>query len=980
MKQKRWTRQWLSVLMALAILCSLAAPAAAQGTEARYDYYIAPGETITVSLDTQYYQSVEWVSSSNHISVSGNNTIASVTALATATPGEVATVTAYSQYSGFLQQGGIIKQFTICVVSDKGTYSKLSKSSLEMNIRATQYLEVVPQSDNDIITKVTWTSSAEDVVSVIPDRTSATLTALSAGTARVDAIVLMRSGMVDRLSCLVTVSQSVSTTNYGASIFPSTVTLNSTNGYGATVQFSPDPALQNQGYYFGEIEWKNDNNNLVTVTKDPYQPFFAYISGSPTKFGTVTIRAEYTYYYDAEKQRPADTAVAYCTVTVGNRISVEATATMGENLYLSDAYTFDRSSVANQINSAMQQYVDENGSRDSLLYVEFKNVISTAGSLYARQGVQYYNDSFSVQSNQQLSAVYFTPTATGTAEFEFTATGINRTSYAGVLSITVLEKPSPDILYTPARGQSQTLDVKDFNNFWHKTHPNGDLSYVSFGSAISGANVGSLYYSNTAITGSNADLTFSASSIGTGYHISDVSFIPTRSSSGYATGTLVIPFTATGTANTGATPVTQRGYLYITVPSGTVSAIRYSATTTALVSSDFTTVYRSAVGASSANANMYIQFLDLPSSGALYLNYSGTASTRVLLTANNVGSYQFYNTARTTTTNSISDVTYVPGSTSRGVETIRYAAYNTSGDLQYIGTIEFAYMVEASVSYVSGIAGVTFRNVDFFGTGSPLEAGQYIAFGDPSSGKLYRNYVKGSGTAVTATTYFASTNSSGIYAISDVTYVPSNNFAGTVTIPFTVYDANTSVGSGKVTIQVSSKSFVDAVDKTHWAYPFIYRLVAEGVVKGTDDTHFSPKKVVTNGEAIKMILLAVGYDDPGQGSGSAWAQPYIDMAYQKKIISSNEVPSAETISRQTMVMLAAKAMGLSPASSVNAGIDGPTDISGDAAGYIRAMYNAGIINGTVENGVNKFKPTSSLTREEMAKIVCLIMDYCDERG
>ena len=67
----------------------------------------------------------------------------------------------------------------------------------------------------------------------------------------------------------------------------------------------------------------------------------------------------------------------------------------------------------------------------------------------------------------------------------------------------------------------------------------------------------------------------------------------------------------------------------------------------------------------------------------------------------------------------------------------------------------------------------------------------------------------------------------------------------------------------------------------------------------------------------------------------------------------------------------AKALGLSPETSIKTGIIGPTDTTN---GYVYALYNRGIVGGDSSSGKNLYNPNSTLLRDEMAKIVCGVMD------
>ena len=126
------------------------------------------------------------------------------------------------------------------------------------------------------------------------------------------------------------------------------------------------------------------------------------------------------------------------------------------------------------------------------------------------------------------------------------------------------------------------------------------------------------------------------------------------------------------------------------------------------------------------------------------------------------------------------------------------------------------------------------------------------------------------------------------------------------------------------------------------------------------------------GEALKMILIAAGYPKQSETGGTHWASNYLDLAYQRGIVSSKNIDLNATVDRNTIAEIAAKALGLAKATYINAGIVGPVDSSN---GYVYALYNAGILNGSFINGSNYFQGSNPITRAEIAKIICAINDY-----
>ena len=117
------------------------------------------------------------------------------------------------------------------------------------------------------------------------------------------------------------------------------------------------------------------------------------------------------------------------------------------------------------------------------------------------------------------------------------------------------------------------------------------------------------------------------------------------------------------------------------------------------------------------------------------------------------------------------------------------------------------------------------------------------------------------------------------------------------------------------------------------------------------------------GESLKLILLAAGYP-PQAATGSHWASGYQSLAVTRQMATAEELSSLDApISRQLVAKLGCNAMGLQPYTGSSVFAD--TDDS-----YVMALYNAGILDGSVDAGGNRnYYPERSLNRAEVAKII-----------
>lgn len=683
-------------------------------------------------------------------------------------------------------------------------------------------------------------------------------------------------------------------------------------------------------------------------------------------------------------------ADAYCTVTVyigkekvdskklswhgevDSEINVEATIYSTNPGYaLGDPDDEGGDSIVDQIVDAIDKL---NGKNDdyTLDYVKFSEVKGDKGDLDASTRAKYYYDD--EDEDDDLSTVTFTPDSEeeGKVSFTFTAYCSEKRSertYSGTITFDVKEgEKGIGILYTAEKGENVELDPDDLEDFWNEKYSKGELKYVVFDS-VSGGTLYDNYDGGkknwTDVEEDETKCYLEPSKRETG--LDDLTFVPASSKK---TTTATIRFTATGTTGKSSSRTADMtGTITILYLDGQVRDIvctsRNSDGSVTMDPADFLDVYRD-VMSTNKSTTLSIQFLKVPTYGTLYYKYdtdrNGKLSkSTVELKTSNIASYSF-STGKTG--KRLDDVTYVPGRSALN-DSVTYACY-VGGTLKYIGTVTFG-LEKVELKCTASAAGVTFKSSDFF-TGNLLTC-QYITFGVPSSGALYQN----GSTRVSTYDKFGYTASAtqGISAISTVSYMPVAGYNGVVEIPFTAVTYSGGSISGTMRVTVVSKTFSD-VPTTHWSYPYISRLAAEGVVSGITATTFGPNNKVEYGAALKMILLATGYPKQSENTSGNWAANYLTLAYNSGIVSSKNVDLTKAITRTEMAEIAAKALKLSSASRVNAGITGPTDTTN---GYVYALYNAKIVGGDTSTGKNLYRGDSSLTREEMAKIVCNVSDY-----
>ena len=857
-------------------------------------------------------------------------------------------------YSGYPMGTGSVS----CAVTVTGVIG-LSPSSIQLPVGDSKNLIA---SVANGLGPVTWSvENTANAITYTTNGNSITITGAAVGRATVTAMVQGTDGKPYSASCTVDVGKgtlALSSSTMNLSLYG--------NNFLSVRSINGDPISNDIS-----IVWKSSDSNVVSFSNTSNSGIASGVSSVSLYArapGQATITA--TAY-----RNNVEIATGSCVVTVAS-IQAKATVYSTENGFtLGSTNLKTPTSVVSQIASALSGYTGYG----ALQYVTFSNVTSTYGSLNASVNTPYYYSTYGGTGYfGNLSAITFTPstTAVGSAVFNFTAyvsngvTTTNPTAYPGTLTITV-EKGSAgiDVLYSTTVGQSVKVNVQDFQSFWTKNVSSlGSLRYVVFGAAT--GSVGQLYYTSGTQNYAVGSQQFYYSPAAGQNALSGVYFAPTAYGT-TRTGTLAVPFTAYGTSNYNTTSMTSAsGTLYVCVTNGAVQDVTYQANTNGVTlnPADFQAVYRQATGTAAASPTVYIQFLNVPTYGALYYNYkSGIfGGTGTKLTSANVGTMVFSNT--TATVYGINDLTYIPGSGNL-TDTVRYVAYSTNGGTPlYVGEIVFGAVSVAPIKYyATGSGTAAFKASDFFNADTGLITAQYISFGKPSSGTLYQNYSNGRGTAVTTADRFSYYGTGTNASINNVTYVPVSGYTGVVTIPYTGYTATGGQISGNVKVYVVAKPFTD-VPSTHWSYEYVMELVASGIVGGVTPTTFYPNSELKYGEALKLIMLAAGYSEQAK-TGSHWASGYLTRAYRDGLVSSANIDLNAVIDRYTMATIAAKALKLSPVSNITSPFVDTKDP------YVLALYKAGIVEGTTANGLTYYKGDSAFVRSEVCAIICRMNDY-----
>lgn len=729
-----------------------------------------------------------------------------------------------------------------------------------------------------------------------------------------------------------------------------------------------------------------------------------------------------------------------CRITVKVEELVTASAVMtteDSELRMGDANAWTPVSIADQIYDEIQSLC---GRGVQPAYVVFNDVSSTSlGRLSASSTSTQYTFSGTTRALQDVA--FISAGTAGDFLVGFTAYDTADRSYSGVLTITVQEYAgNMDVVYITSRSTPLTLSSKDFEKFWEVACPGGELEYISLDQLPRSVD-GTIYteYAASGLTGDTVRLSddFYVDPGSRQYGIDELTFVP--SVGVRQLDYITLDFTAYGVRSTGRS-TNRSGVMYIffteTEGSADVSVdvpAAAGAVGETLDPAAFRSAYEKVVG--SAGSGFYIQFLDVPASGGLYINRT-TANNGIRLTAANIEGRHFaYSGSRVET---IADVTYVPGAAK--AESIRYIACSTQGKALFAGNINFTSAAAATTTpaetnpvvtdlvkdYTSPATGVAFVGSDFenlLGEGNAKLTS--VCFTPPTAlyGTLYYNRTTVSaGTAITTNTNWFSVNPSvisGRNSIYDISFVPALSFtSGTVMIPFTALtDAGGRVnGNVRITVGASApattpetttptpgtttttpgtttpapgttttapgttvrppKTFTDVPSNAVY-YQAVTDLTTSGVLNGYEDGTFRPDNPITLGEALKLIMTGVGYPEQAP-TGEGWASGYLSKAKEDNLLPDGMVERLDrTIDRYTYAQIMARAMKLQPAFYT---VSPFADMSLDnpAAPSVIALNQLNILIGSQNpNNANEmvYLGGYAVTRWQFAIIIWRVQNY-----
>lgn len=193
----------------------------------------------------------------------------------------------------------------------------------------------------------------------------------------------------------------------------------------------------------------------------------------------------------------------------------------------------------------------------------------------------------------------------------------------------------------------------------------------------------------------------------------------------------------------------------------------------------------------------------------------------------------------------------------------------------------------------------------------------------------------------------------------------------------------TTAGENSPSASTPATSFSD-ISSVPWAAQYIEELAKRGIVSGMGDGKYAPESPVTREQLVKMVVEGLGIKEDNTETGFAdvspdsWYASYIAAAVKHGIIngiSNTDFGVSDNISRQDMCVILYRVIKIAKIElTENAASNEFADsisISPYAVDAVNCLKTLGIVDGM---GNNTFMPKEAVTRAQMAKVLCLVLE------
>ena len=539
-----------------------------------------------------------------------------------------------------------------------------------------------------------------------------------------------------------------------------------------------------------------------------------------------------------------------------------------------------------------------------------------------------------------------------------------------VIDVTAVNSSSSsgDVTYETDVNDEVYLDVDDFDDYVYDSTRSGDeVDYIYF-TSLPSSSKGTLYYDGTRSSdevGKNDDFDHD--------EIDDLLFIPDDDYEGSVT----IPFK--GEADSGES-ISGDLVINVGIDGDAEVVVKLNASTGNPITFDADDFNDAVMDETGYNLNYVVFDYASGRGGYLYFDYDGASEDEV-------DDARYYRSSSP----SLNDVTFVPGSAAGSTTRIPFKAYTTNNKTVN-GEVEITYVTLSSpsvVSYTSNGLAVTFRSSDFAAACAARGGSSLVSVTFPSAsvtgGQLYygfetpTNYQRG-----ILSTVSYSYGSSGLYRLDEVTFLPKAEYTGSVVIPYVGTDADGITYNGNIQITVtppSSTTRFNDMGNYSWAVPGVEFLAAYGITTGTGTgTTYSPASQLTRGDYILMLVRTFNLTASSTGNFSDVKADayYADALAVAKALgiatadANGNFRPTEGVTRQDAMVFLYRAMQKANRTVPNAydsyltRFPDGASVATDARPAMAAMAQAGVIKGDQAGRLN---PTGTLTRAEMATIL-----------
>lgn len=186
---------------------------------------------------------------------------------------------------------------------------------------------------------------------------------------------------------------------------------------------------------------------------------------------------------------------------------------------------------------------------------------------------------------------------------------------------------------------------------------------------------------------------------------------------------------------------------------------------------------------------------------------------------------------------------------------------------------------------------------------------------------------------------------------------------------------STSSTAGVPSFPVATVSFTDVGADVAWAKEAIEALAGKGIITGTGNNKFEPKRQITRAEFAKMVVETLGENIVSQGTdmftdvdSTAWYADYVGKAAAKGLIqgSNGKYRPNDVITRNEVAVILHRMQNEVAPTNLVLGFKDGASVPAWANNAVAFAVEKGLVNGYEDN---TFKGNNPITRAEAALVL-----------